>query len=90
MALQLVLGLLCLGAPPRSLLRGLICAKAAMGPCVYTRLDMRLAWQLRESVEVSIDGQNLLRPSHAEFHNAYEVRKALVQRSIFTTIAWRF
>jgi hypothetical protein len=56
----------------------------------YTRFDTRLAWQLRESVAVSIDGQNLLRPSHAEFHNAYEVRRTLVQRSIFTTITWRF
>jgi iron complex outermembrane receptor protein len=56
----------------------------------YTRVDTRLAWQPGESIEISIDGQNLLRSSHAEFHNAFEVRRTLVQRSVFATITWRF
>ncbi len=38
----------------------------------------------------SIVGQNLLRPRHAEFHNAYEVRRTLVERSVFARITWHF
>jgi iron complex outermembrane recepter protein len=56
----------------------------------YNRVDSRLAWRLRESVELSLVGQNLLTPLHAEFHNAFEVRRTLVERSVFAKITWRF
>ena len=56
----------------------------------YNRVDTRLAWRLGESAELSIIGQNLLRPLHAEFHNAYEVRRTLVERSVFAKLTWRF
>jgi iron complex outermembrane receptor protein len=56
----------------------------------FNRLDTRFAWRARRSVELSLVGQNLLTPLHAEFHNAYEVRRTLVERSIFGKITWRF
>jgi iron complex outermembrane receptor protein len=56
----------------------------------FNRLDSRLAWRPRESVELSIVGQNLLTPLHAEFHNAFEVQRTLVERSVFGKITWRF
>jgi iron complex outermembrane receptor protein len=56
----------------------------------YNRLDTRLAWRAGKFVELSVVGQNLLTPLHAEFHNAYEVRRTLVERSGFGKITWRF
>jgi iron complex outermembrane receptor protein len=56
----------------------------------YTRVDSRLGWRIGESVEVSLVGQNLLRPRHEEFHDEFEVRNTLVQRSVFGRFTWRF
>jgi iron complex outermembrane recepter protein len=56
----------------------------------YIRLDAGLTWRADEFIEASINGQNLLRPLRAEFHNASVVRRTLVQRSVFGKIAWRF
>jgi iron complex outermembrane receptor protein len=56
----------------------------------YVRLDTRLGWRPKPSLEFSIAGQNLLTPLHAEFHNAYEVRRSLVERSVFGGITWHF
>ena len=56
----------------------------------YNRVDSRLAWRIGEFTEVSIVGQNLLTPLHAEFHNDYEVRRTLVERSVFAKITWRY
>jgi hypothetical protein len=41
-------------------------------------------------IEGAVVGQNLLSPLHAEFHNAYEVRRTLVERSVFGKVVWRF
>ena len=56
----------------------------------YTRLDTRLEWRFGEGLSLSLVGQNLLTPRHAEFHNAYELRRTLVERSAFAKITWRF
>jgi iron complex outermembrane recepter protein len=56
----------------------------------YNRVDTRLAWRVGKFTEFSVVGQNLLTPLHAEFHNAYEVRRTLVERSVFGKITWRF
>jgi hypothetical protein len=55
----------------------------------YSRLDTRLEWH-GGGLSLSVVGQNLLTPRHAEFHNAYEVRRTLVDRSIFAKITWHF
>lgn len=56
----------------------------------YNRVDTRLAWRVGKHTEFSVVGQNLLTPLHAEFHNAYEVRRTLVERSVFGKITWKF
>ncbi len=56
----------------------------------YTRLDTRLGWRLGESLEISVMGQNLLSPAHAEYHDAYSILHSLVARSFFAKITWRF
>jgi iron complex outermembrane receptor protein len=56
----------------------------------YTRVDTRVGWRFAKSVEISLAGQNLLTPRHAEFHDAYEVNNTLVARSILAKITLRF
>jgi iron complex outermembrane receptor protein len=56
----------------------------------FNRVDSRLAWRVGKSTELSVVGQNLLTPLHAEFHDAFEVRRTLVERSVFGKITWRF
>ena len=55
----------------------------------YTRLDTRLGWQLGEFVELSIVGQNLLRPGHVEFYDP-RIRQTEIARSVLGRITWRF
>jgi iron complex outermembrane receptor protein len=56
----------------------------------YTRLDSRLGWRLGESLNLSIVGQNLLSPAHAEYHDAFSILHSLAARSFFAKITWRF
>ncbi len=56
----------------------------------YARLDGRLARRLGESVEISLVGQNLLRPGVAQFPDIVRVIGTLAQRSVFGKITWVF
>jgi TonB dependent receptor len=56
----------------------------------YTRLDSRLGWRLGESLELSVVGQNLLSPAHAEYHDAFTIFHSLAARSVFARVIWRF
>jgi iron complex outermembrane receptor protein len=56
----------------------------------YARLDTRLGWRIGESTEVSLVGQNLLTPQHLEFYADYPVQPAMVSRSVFAKVTWRF
>jgi len=57
----------------------------------YARLDSRLGWRVGEAVELSVVGQNLLAPRHAEFFNpVYPLNYTLVERSVFAKVTWRF
>jgi len=56
----------------------------------YTRLDSRLGWHWGESLELSIVGQNLLSPAHAEFHDTFSILHTLVARSVFAKVTWHF
>jgi iron complex outermembrane receptor protein len=56
----------------------------------YTQLDSRLTWRLGESLELSAIGQNLLRPRHEEFHDAFQVLHTEIERSVLGKITWRF
>lgn len=54
----------------------------------YSELDVRLAWQATEQVEVSLVGQNLLHDHHVEFGTP-EARGE-IERSVYGKAAWRF
>jgi iron complex outermembrane receptor protein len=56
----------------------------------YARLDSRLAWKLGESTEISLVGQNLLRPGSLEFADTYHIVGTPAQRSVFGKITWSF
>ena len=56
----------------------------------YLRLDTRLAWRIGESLELSIAGQNLQSPAHAEYHDAFAVLHSLAQRSVIGKVTFRF
>jgi len=56
----------------------------------YTRLDSRLGWRVGESLELSVVGQNLLSPAHAEYHDTFSILHSLMARSVFGKITWRF
>lgn len=56
----------------------------------YTRLDSRLSWKARKSVEASVVGQNLLSPHHLEFGNVDQVMGTEVTRAVFGKVIWSF
>jgi iron complex outermembrane receptor protein len=55
----------------------------------FLRLDSRIGWRVGESMELSVTGQNLLTPRHAEFGDDLMFH-TLVPRSVFAKISWRF
>ena len=66
-------------------------SKLALGEVpAYARLDSRLGWRVGEFIELSVVGQNLLTPRHAEFFDYYGVNHTLVDRSVFAKVTWRF
>jgi iron complex outermembrane recepter protein len=63
----------------------------ADGPIpAYTRVDTRVGWRIGERLELSIAGQNLLRPFHVEFANAFEVNATQTERSVVGKVTWQF
>jgi iron complex outermembrane receptor protein len=57
----------------------------------YVGADTSLRWRLREHVEVSMTGQNLLSPRHMEFGDVQKVLiPSPVLRSVFGKLTWRF
>ena len=56
----------------------------------YTRLDSRIGWRVGEFIELSVVGQNLFTPRHAEFFYSYGLNQTLVERSVFAKVTWRF
>ncbi len=63
----------------------------AQGVPRFTRVDARLGWRPSEQWEFSVVGQNLLDPTHLEFFKVGEqAAPALVRRSLYGKITWRF
>jgi hypothetical protein len=56
----------------------------------YASLDTRLAWKLGESTEISLVGQNLLRPGTVQFGETLNLVGTPAQRSVFGKITWSF
>jgi len=60
-------------------------ARPAVPP--YTAVDLRYGWRVRPGLELSVIGQNLLDPGHAEFGNPAtrsEYERALALRIVWT------
>ncbi len=56
----------------------------------YSRLDCRIARSLGEFAEISVSGQNLLRPSQREFVGNILYPSGLVPRNIEMSLRWNF
>lgn len=56
----------------------------------YTRLDMRLAWEPMDNVELSLVGQNLLVARHQEFAGFAYQNSSQVPRSVYGNVTWKF
>lgn len=54
----------------------------------YSELDVRLAWQASEQLELSLVGQNLLHDHHLEFGTP--ATRGEIERSVYGKAAWRF
>jgi iron complex outermembrane recepter protein len=52
-----------------------------------TSMDLRFGWKLRSDLELSVVGQNLWTPSHAEFGNA--LTRPEFERGVFLKLLWR-
>jgi iron complex outermembrane receptor protein len=55
----------------------------------YWELDLRLAWQAAEHLELALVGQNLLHASHPELGAPAPGREE-VQRGVYGKVTWRF
>jgi len=58
-------------------------ALPALGVNAYHTVDARLGWHFAKEFELSMTGQNLFQPRHAEFG------PVLVERSAYAQITWR-
>lgn len=56
----------------------------------YTRVDVRLGWHPRSSVDIDLIGQNLLAPRHLEFINNSGIVPTYDPRKVFVRLTWRF
>ncbi len=54
----------------------------------YDELEARIGWSPTPALEVSVVGQNLLRPSHAEFNPP--ASRQLIERGVYGKVLWRF
>jgi iron complex outermembrane receptor protein len=57
----------------------------------YITLDVRLGWKVRENVELSVVGQNLLDDQHPEYEPEFiDTIPTEVQRSVYGQVTWQF
>lgn len=56
----------------------------------HTRVDLRIGWRPAERWELSLMGQNLLSPRHAEFAKTELNPPTYDKRRVFGKITWRF
>ena len=56
----------------------------------HARLDLRLSKRIGEAAELSIVGQNLLRPRTVEYGDSNALVGTQAVRSVYGKITWRF
>jgi iron complex outermembrane receptor protein len=54
----------------------------------YSELDVRLAWQASEQLELALVGQNLLHDHHVEFGTP--AARGEIERSVYGKVTWQF
>ncbi len=55
----------------------------------YAEADVRLGWQSRNGLELSVTGQNLLHAHHPEY-GFPDTARAEISRSVVAKVAWRY
>lgn len=56
----------------------------------YFELDLRLAWQYSEQLELSLVGQNLLKDHHTEFEsNLFGPNRIEIERAVYGMFSWK-
>jgi len=57
----------------------------------YITLDVRLGWKVRENVELSVVGRNLLDDRHPEYEPEFiDTIPTEVERSVYGKVSWQF
>ena len=57
----------------------------------YFRLDTRIGWKIREFLEISLVGQNLLDSAHQEFiSELMDVVPIAIERRAYVELRWSF
>ncbi|NQZ57810.1 MAG: TonB-dependent receptor, partial [Lentisphaeraceae bacterium] len=59
----------------------------------YTRVDAGVIWEIREGMEFSVWGQNLLEPSHLESESSndlFDTGNSFIGRSFFAQFTYKF
>ncbi|MBC2695788.1 MAG: TonB-dependent receptor [Desulfobacteraceae bacterium] len=56
----------------------------------YFTLDIRLAWQLNDNVEIALVGQNLLDDKHPEYVHENFTLPTEVERGMYGKVTWQF
>lgn len=56
----------------------------------HARVDLRLARKLGERAEISVVGQNLLRPRTVEYGDSFGIVGTQAVRSVYGSVTWRF
>jgi iron complex outermembrane receptor protein len=57
----------------------------------YTRLDTRFSWRVVQRLELSVVGQNLLKPLHLESNDLVtSVEPSQIKRSVYAKFTWTY
>lgn len=56
----------------------------------FWRFDLRLAWQLTEQLQWSVQGANLFDSAHLEMPTLYGSRPSQVPRTVYTQLSWKY
>lgn len=56
----------------------------------YTELNLRLGWRIRDNLDLSINGANLLNPRHLEAYDPSTTAPRYVGRSLFASLRYGF
>jgi iron complex outermembrane receptor protein len=65
-------------------------ATGAVNARAYTEADLRLGWRLREGLELSVSGYNLLHARHLEIDDSSTAPTRTVPRSVYVGLRWGF